>query len=149
MRSFICGSRWAALFFCCFCTLVLRFNEFGFAINIFTTPKTWFLIILFTILYNICQAGTSANFLNITYSYVDEKYFVQASAIKNSIGGICGFLAGLASSALVNYIQGNGNKLFGINIYATQVLSLISLCILAIGFIFAKLVVEKQETMKQ
>lgn len=129
--------------------LALIIAMVAFAVNIFTTPKTWFLIIVFTILYNICAAGTSSNFLNITYSYVDQKYFVQASAIKNSLGGICGFLAGLASSALVNYIQGNGNKLFGINVYATQVLSLISLCILAIGFIFAKLVVEKQETMKQ
>lgn len=129
--------------------LALIVAAVGFAINIFTTPKTWFLIILFTILYNVCQAGTSANFLNITYSYVDEKYFVQASAIKNSIGGVCGFGASLLAGLLVNHIQSNGNTLFGFSVYATQVLSAISLLLLVVGFIFAKTVVEKQKIMKQ
>ena len=115
----------------------------------FTTPKTWVLIIFFVIIHNISAAGTSANFLNITYSYVDEKYFVQASAIKNSIGGVCGFLSSLAAGALVKYIQANGNSLFGISVYAPQVLGLISAIIFVGAFIFAKLVVEKQKIMRQ
>ena len=121
----------------------------AFAINIFTTPKTWMLIIPFTILYNVCQAGTTSNFLNITYSYVDKKYFVQASAIKNSICGVCGFLASVLAGLLASRIQGNGNSLFGISVCAPQVLSVISLAVLAAAFIFAKAVVEKQRVMKQ
>ena len=57
-------------------------------VNIFTTPATAFLIIIYTVLYNVCMAGVSGNLTNITYSYVDSRYFAEASAIKNSIGGI-------------------------------------------------------------
>ena len=129
--------------------LALIIAAVGFAINIFTTPSTWFLIIFYSVLYNICQAGLTANFLNITYSYVDEKYFVQASAIKNSIGGVCGFCASLIAGLLVNHIQGNGNALLGLHVYAPQVLSAISLVLTVVCFVFAKLVVEKQKIMKQ
>ena len=129
--------------------LALIIAAVGFAINIFTTPSTWFLIIFYSVLYNICQAGLTANFLNITYSYVDEKYFVQASAIKNSIGGTCGFLASLAAGALVGHIQGAGNTLFGFHVYAPQVLSAISFVLTVVCFLMAKFVVEKQKIMKQ
>ena len=115
----------------------------------FTTNVSWFLIIFFVIISGVAAAGTSANFLNITYSYVDERYFVQASAIKNSIGGVCGFCAAFFSSQLVKYIQGNGNSLFGIPVNAAQVLGLISTLIFVAAFIFTKLVVEKQKIMKQ
>ena len=65
----------------------------AFFVNIFTTKNTWYLIIIYTILYNCAFAGTNQNSFNITYSYVDSKYITQAMAFKNSIGGICGFLA--------------------------------------------------------
>lgn len=125
--------------------LALILAVIAFGINIFSAPKTWFLVIIFTVLYHVFQAGTSGNMLNITYNYVDEKYFVQASAIKNSIGGVCGFLAGLLASLLVDSMEG-GKQILGITIYAPQILSFIS-CLLMIGaFLFTKLVIEKQET---
>ena len=57
------------------------------------------------IFHNACHAGVGANLLNVTYSYVNEKYISEAMAIKNSISGICGFLASLAASALLANIQ--------------------------------------------
>lgn len=77
------------------------------------------------------------------------EYFVQASDIKNSIGGLCGFPASLASGALVKYIQGNGNMILNLHIYAPQVLSAISLVLTVGCFLIAKFVVEKQKVMKQ
>lgn len=133
--------------------LALVVAAVGFAANIFTTPSAWFMIIFFTVLYNVCMAGLSANFLNITYNYVDEKYFIQASAIKNSIGGVCGFLASLAAGAFVKYVQSSDStmsgSLFGLSLYAPQVLSLISLVLIVVCFLIAKLVIEKQKIMKQ
>ena len=116
----------------------------AYAINIFSAPNTWFLVIIFTVLYHVFQAGTSANMLNITYNYVDEKYFVQASAIKNSIGGVCGFTAGLLASRLVDAMVG-GKEIFGVTVYAPQILSFISCILMICAFLFTKLVIEKQE----
>ena len=53
---------------------------------------------------------------------------------QNNIYGLAGFLATLAATPLVNYIQGAGNKFLGISVYAQQVLS-------AVSFVFAVLVI--------
>lgn len=120
----------------------------AFAINIFTTPSAAWLIIIYTILFNVSSAGIVANSLNITYSYVDNKYFIHASAIKNSIAGICGFLMSIVSGFIVEYIQSNGNMLFGIKLYATQLLSIISLALTIAAIVYTKFIVEKQTVKK-
>ena len=113
----------------------------AYLINIFTTPETRWLVIAYTLLYNIAMAGIGQNLNNIIYNFVDEKYFVQATAIKNSISGICGFLAGVAASNLLKLVPVNGTSLFGLQVYGPQVLSLISfvLCVAIIIFVHAKL----------
>lgn len=121
----------------------------AFLINIFTTKSTWFLVVLHTVLYNCCQAGTNQNSFNMTYNYVDSKYMMQALAIKNSIGGICGFGASILAGQLLALVQANGNQIFGIHLYGQQLLSLISLMLTVIAIIFAKTVIEKQEIMVQ
>lgn len=73
--------------------LAMMIAAAAFFVNVFTTPRTWYLIIVYTILYSACLAGTEQNFSNIVYSYVPETSFVQANAIKNSIGGIFGFIS--------------------------------------------------------
>ena len=119
----------------------------GYLVNMFTSPSLWWLVILYTILYNVSCAGTSQNLLNLTYSYVDRKYFVQASAIKASVSGVCGFLASTVGGVILSAVQSNGNKIFGITVYGQQLLSLISLFILIIGILFVKLAVEKQQVI--
>ena len=93
----------------------------------------------------MCLAGIHQNLNNITYSYVDSKYFVQASAIKNSIGGLCGFGASMLGSRILDAVQKNGNTLFGITVYGQQILSAISLAIVLMGIVFVNLVMEKQK----
>ena len=120
--------------------------------NVFTTPQTSFCIIIYTVLYNICLAGVSGNITNITYSYVDSRYFAEASAIKNSIGGLCGFGASLLGGLildLVNKNQDSIKEVVGITIYGQQVLSGISLVMLIITIIFTHFVVSKQRVMIQ
>ena len=117
----------------------------GYLVNIFTSPSTWWLVILHTLLYHASCAGTGQNLMNITYSYVDSKYFVEASAIKNSIGGLCGFGASLLGGQILKAVQNNGNRIFGVTVYGQQLLSAISVVILIIGIIFVSFVVEKQK----
>lgn len=119
----------------------------GYVVNMFTSPSLWWLVILYTILYNVSCAGTGQNLLNLTYSYVDRKYFVQASAIKASISGVCGFLASTVGGVILSAVQANGNKIFGITVYGQQLLSGISLLLLIFGILFVKLVVEKQKVI--
>ena len=118
-------------------------------VNIFTTPQTAFLIIIYTVLYNICMAGVSGNLTNITYSYVDSRYFAEASAIKNSIGGIFGFCASLVGGKILAAVQANGNAVFGIPMYGQQLLSAIAFVMMSITLLFAHFVVSKQKVMIQ
>lgn len=121
----------------------------GFAANIFTTPETRYLVLFFTVMYNACLAGVSGSMSNITYSYVDSKYFVQAAAIRGSISGVCGFLASLGAGKLLDVIQANGNTFLGIHVYGQQVLSAISLLLIIAAILFNRFVIEKQSVMRQ
>ena len=109
-------------------------------VNTFTTPKTAFLIIIYTVLYNVCLAGVSGNITNITYSYVDSRYFAEASAIKNSIGGLFGFGASLLGGKILAAVQANGNVVFGIPMYGQQLLSAISFVLFIITILFTHFV---------
>lgn len=129
--------------------LAMLLAVLSFAVNIFTTPESRYLMIVHIVLYNACLAGIGANMLNITYSFLPAEYFVQASAIKNSIGGICGFLASVVASKFLGYIQSQGNMLFGIHVYAQQVLSIVSVIVIVIAILFTKFVLDKQKEMLQ
>ena len=117
----------------------------GYLINIFTTPSLRWLVVLYTVIYNVSCAGTSQNLINLTYNYVDRKYFAQASAIKYSISGLCGFAASMLGSRILDAVQKNGNTVFGVTVYGQQILSAISLAIVLFGILFVKFVMEKQK----
>lgn len=121
----------------------------SFFINIFTTKQSLPLIIVHTVLFNLSLAGTGQNVFNITYSYIDAKYITQAMAIKESVAGLCGFLASLIGGYLLELVQKNGNSVFGINMYGQNLLSAISFIVCMITIVYTKLVIEKQKVMKQ
>lgn len=118
-------------------------------VNIFTTPSTAFFIIIYTVLYNVCLAGVSGNITNITYSYVDSRYFAEASAIKNSIAGLFGFGASLLGGKILSMVQANGNTVFGIHMYGQQLLSAISFVMFIVTLLFTHFVVARQKVMIQ
>ena len=129
--------------------LALYIAAAGFFINIFSAPSSVWCVIVFTVLYSVSIAGTHQNSFNMVYSYVDSEYFVQASAIKNSLGGIVGFLSSLVAGKLLSVIQNNGNTLFGLPVYGQQVLSAISFILIVAAIIFIRKVMEKQKIMIQ
>ena len=129
--------------------LAMMIAAAAFFVNVFTTPKTWYLIIVYTILYSACLAGTEQNFSNIVYSYVPETSFVQANAIKNSIGGIFGFISSLVGSRILGAVQANGNTIFGVTVYGQQILSLISLILIVAAMIYNRAVISKRSVMGQ
>lgn len=126
-------------------TLGLLLVIAAYAINIFTTPALWWLVVVYTLIFNFAQAGLGQNSLNIIYSYVDEQYFVQASAIKNSIGGVIGFFAALLGSRILDVVQTNGNTVLGVTVYGQQILSALSLLFAIIALIYVRTVLKKQK----
>ena len=121
----------------------------SFFVNIFITPELWWLVIVYTVLFNMSMAGISQNLYNIVYNFVDDKYFVQASAIKNSIGGVCGFVVALIGSRILEAIQANGNTVFGIPMYGQQLLAAFSFIFSVAAILFTRLVLEKQKTISR
>ena len=115
----------------------------------FTSPSTWFLIIPYTVLYAVCLAGVSANSFNISYSYVRSDCIAEAMAIKNCIGGLCGFGASLLGSRILAYIQGNGNRFLGIEVRGQQVLAVCSLIFIVAAFLVTHFVIGRQKALKQ
>jgi Na+/melibiose symporter-like transporter len=129
--------------------IALIIAAFGFGVNAFTTPATRFLIVVEAVCYSASLAGANQNLANITYNYVDAKYFVQASALKNSIGGIFGFLASLGAARLLDMIQKNGNTFLGMHVYGQQVLSVIACLFLIVAVLYTHFVIAKQKRMVQ
>ena len=129
--------------------LALLISAVSYAINMFATPSTWWVYAVYAVLNSVASSGLGQNLSNVYYSYVETDYLVQAISINNSISGIVGFAAALVASKIVDVIQANGNIIFGLHIYAQQVLSGISAILFLIATIFCYKVIRKQKVMKQ
>ena len=121
----------------------------AYVFGIFTANKTRWLIIPFTILWQMGQAGTGQNTFNMAYSYVDEKYILSAMAVNDSVRGVFGFLASFIGSSILSGIQSSGNTLLGMSVNGQQVLCAISAIITTGALIFNRRVVSKQTEDKK
>ena len=93
-------------------------------INTFTAPSNGHVFYTaYYVLNAIAMAGINSGQINLIYDYVDEKKRTSALALSHAVSGVVGFLTTLAVTPLVSYIQKNGNRLFGIYVYAQQLLS--------------------------
>ena len=110
---------------------------------------TEFLYVIFYMLYSIGMAGINSATINLYYDYVDKDKITRALALKTSLAGIIGFVATLLASPIVTAIQANNNQVFGMTIYAQQLLSLVS-CLITIGIIlYLVFVVKKADKAKE
>ncbi len=129
--------------------LALLIAAGAFAVGCFTAPATRWFIVLYTVLYNVSLAGSNQNAYNMTYSYVEPSLMVQAMAVKSSVGGIVGFCASLLGGRILSAVQGAGNRIAGIPVHGQQVLCGLSLLLTLAAFLYAKLVVEKQQAVRR
>ena len=121
----------------------------GFTVNIFTVPsngKVFYMI--YYILYAVGMAGINSGGINLIYEHVSPEQRVCALALKNTLAGIAGFLTTLAASRLVAYIQANGNTFLGINAYAQQVTSAISVVLVGVTILYLNTVVIKRSSKR-
>ena len=129
--------------------LGLVFAAAGFLAGVFATPSTRVFIIAHAVLYHVALAGVEGNLINVTYSYVDSRYFAEASAIKNCISGVFGFGASLIGGWILSFVQKNDNSLFGHTVYGQQVLFAISFLLMVAAMVYSRVVISKQKIMIQ
>lgn len=113
---------------------------------IFTTPSNGHaMYMVYEIFMAAAMGGINSAEINLIFDYASPEKRKNALSVKYTFCGLLGFAATLVATPLVNFIQSSGNKLFGIPVYAQQVLSLISfaLSIILIYYI-DKLIVKKR-----
>ncbi len=121
----------------------------AFTLNIFTVPENGKVFYTaFHVLYSIGLAGINSGGINLIYERVPKEMRIVALAFKNTLAGLIGFLTTLLSSLLVKRIQENGNTLFGMDVYAQQVLSLFSAVGVALLIVYLNTVVKRMNVKK-
>ena len=122
----------------------------AFIVMALATPvlHTEFLYVIFYVLYSVGMAGINSATINLYYDYVDKDKITRALAIKTSVAGIIGFIATLLASPVVSAIQANDNQIFGMTIYAQQLLSFLSSLIIVGIILYLIFVVKKANKNK-
>ena len=106
------------------------FEMLAFAVMTFTVRENGAVFYaIHSIFYAVGMAGINSGSINLIYDYVSPEKRTAALAIKNTLAGFAGFFATILISPLVEYVQQNGNSIFGINAYAQQVVSLIGVLV--------------------
>jgi uncharacterized membrane protein len=88
------------------------------------------------------MAGINSGVINLVYDYVEDKDRAAAMGVKNALGGVLAFLTALLSGAIMSQVQsGGGFKIFGITLYAQQILSILSVVAIVILIAYMRLII--------
>lgn len=82
---------------------------------------------LYYIFHGIAMGGVNSGMFNLVFDCAKPEERADSLAVCQSISGLCGFLITLVFSSVVTAMQQGGNQLFGMTVYAQQVLSGVSL----------------------
>lgn len=123
-------------------TVAFSLAGLGFLAMVFTTPETKWLYVAYACLYGFAMAGINSGVINLVYDYVEQRDRATAMGAKNAIGGILSFFVALLSGAIMTKIQKSGGfRIFGITMYAQQILSLLSAAAVVILIVYMRLVI--------
>ena len=88
------------------------------------------------------MAGINSGVINFVYDYVEHEDRATAMGVKNALGGILAFFTALFSGAVMSAIVAAGGfKLFGITLYAQQILSLFSVFTVVALIVYMRFVI--------
>ena len=108
-------------------TLSFCIVAIGFLAMFFTRPETKWLYLAYVCLHAFAMAGINSGVINLIYDYVVPEDRAIAMGIKNALGGILGFFTALLSGFTLGKIQSaDGLSVFGVTLYAQQLLALAS-----------------------
>lgn len=111
----------------------------------FATPAVGlYAFILYYTCHGIAMGGISSAMINLIYDYVDIDKRADSLAICQAAYGVAGFVATLAISPFVALMQARGNVLFGITVYAQQIMALGSCVVVVACLLYVKHVLVKK-----
>ena len=124
-------------------TMTFAIAAISFFVCGFAVPKNGKVVfMLYSILHAVALAGINGGSINLIYEYVESENKTGALAFSFATSGLFGFLTTLGASRLVSAIQKNGFSIFGIELYAQQVVSFISAIITVLIIIYLNTVVK-------
>ncbi len=123
------------------CFIFFCFSQICVVFAIPSTGKIMFF--LYYIFHGIALGGINSALTNLIFDYVPLEKRADSLAITQAIAGLTGFLTTLCISPLVTYIQNSGNTVFGMTLYAQQIITIIAIlftvsAIIYIRFAFIK-----------
>ncbi len=123
-------------------TVCFIFAMLSYGFNIFFGKA---FMVLHQIFYAISMAGINSGTVNLIYDYVPLERRTGALAIKNTVVGFIGFGATLLAKPLIDTVQASGNTFLGFNIHAQQILSAISVILIATAIIYLNTIIKKMK----
>ena len=122
--------------------LLLSFGILAVAF-LFSTFTVFFMI--YSVLLAVSYAGIGSASYNLIYEQFGSENSVPIIAFSNAVSGTVGFLTTLAVSPLIALIQRNGNVIFGIPLYAQQLVSFIAFLITVAVIFYLKSAVRTEK----
>ncbi len=121
---------------------------------IFCTPNLgstngYIMFAIHYILYGIAMGGINSSLTNLCYDYAPVEKRVGALAVTQAVSGVIGFLTTVSFSPLVDRIQNNGNKIFGIDIYAQQVVAIIGVIFSCLAMVYVLIFLVKRKKINK
>ena len=114
---------------------------------LFTVPKNGeVMFALYYFFYGVAMGGINSALINLIFDYVAPEKRSDSLAITQAASGLVGFLTTVCLSPLVTLVQDSNNTIFGVNIYAQQLCTLISLLFTAVSVIYVKKVIIRKES---
>lgn len=114
----------------------------GFLAMVFTSPETRWLYIAYACFYGFAMAGINSGVINFVYDYVEHQDRAIAMGFNSALGGILSFFVALLSGAIMSKVQEMGGfRVFGANLYAQQLLSILSCIAVVILIIYMRKVI--------
>ena len=118
-------------------SICLGIAGLGFLVNVFTVPENGRVFYtLYYALYAIAMGGINSALTNLVFDLVKTDMRSNALALSQAVSGFMGFLTTIVVSGLVSYIQESGNRLFGLSIYAQQVVSAIAVVFTVLAVLY-------------
>lgn len=124
----------AAMIEKCFIALAI-----GYVFVVFATPKTGvYALTLYYIFHGISQGGINSALTNLVFDYVPYESRSDSLAVCQAFAGLTAFLSTLIFSNVVSIVQAHNNIVFGVKIYAQQILAVIGLFLLVILIFYVR-----------
>lgn len=112
----------------------LMAHVLAFIVSALTAPETAWLAFAHAIISGISGIVLSSCFFNMLLEFTGPTYYMYGIALITCISGVCGFAISFLAAWLLETIQSMGNTLFGMTVYAQQILSAIS-AVLTLGLL--------------